>query len=167
PGPDFPADWFESLGSLAATGGARPVLFRQLHEDPGAVSWAGPELTPFLAAHYAALGLPRRLVAPTESGPGGPSSVLSAVTRREEGSAVLRPALPGTDCADNIARHCRHLEHSGFADLRGEIDLGQSWQAGFVPGLLAAGFAPRFVIPHGGEGDLLVLQRLGPAERGR
>lgn len=166
-GPDFPADWFERLGNLAAAGGARPVLFRQLHEDPGAVSWAGPDLTPFLAAHYAELGLPRRLVTPAEGGPGGPSSVLSAVTRREEGSAVLRPALAGADCADNIARHCRHLERSGFADLRGEIDLGQGWQAGFVPGLLAAGFVPRFVIPHGGEGDLLVLQRPAPAERGR
>jgi len=162
PGSGFPTAMFETIGALAPTVDApgRSIHFRELREDPGATVWTIDGIEGFLRAVYRDLGFARR-VAPFVAGGGYVErhSVIAATTHREDGVAVLRPSLPGADATENIAQHCRHLESNGFPDLLCEVDLGQSWQLEFCPGLLAAGFSPRFIIPHGGESDVLVLQR--------
>lgn len=152
--PDFPAGLFDSLGHHAG----EQVFYRQLQEDMGAQLWSAPGIEEFLKAAYRRLGYARDLTAFEESGQRLPEhSVISVSTDLDTQEAILRPSWPGTDASANVTAHRQHLAAGGLRRLVFEIDLGVGWHLGFVPGLLAEGFAPAYIIPHGGSGDLLVL----------
>jgi hypothetical protein len=68
---------------------------------------------------------------------------------------------PGEDAEENIERHVRLLEGEKILNIHFTIDLGQAWQSVFIPGLLARGFEPRFVLPYAGKSDLVVFQLRG------
>lgn len=151
---DFPTALFDHLGSHAG----EQVFYRQLQEDMGAQAWSVPAINEFLADSYRHLGYARELMIFAENGQRLPEhSVISVSTDSDSLEAVLRPCWPGVDAAANVAGHRQHLAAGGLRRLSFEIDLGVGWQLGFVPGLLAEGFVPAYIIPHGGSGDLLVL----------
>jgi hypothetical protein len=159
-GETLPEGWFESLGTLAAPDGGSPrhALFRSLEEDPGAASWSDPALDGFLEERHAELALARE-IRHVGAPPEGPS-VLRVAFDRAAGTATLRPVLAGADAAGNVAAHVALLAEEGIGLLTSELDLGRPLDAAFIPGLLAAGFAPRFLVPAARRGDVLVMQRM-------
>ncbi|MBN2808457.1 MAG: hypothetical protein JXR80_03070 [Deltaproteobacteria bacterium] len=167
PGPDLPRHHFESLGTVSEyRSGAPaleiPALLRQMQEDPGAVAWAHPDLEPFLRRHYQRLTLPREIRLTSESGEATTAfSVLATDFDRPRQKVTLRPLWAGTDMAKNIADHLAIFAEEELNNIFFVLDLGQSWQAAFFPALTQNGFTPRLLLPYGGTGDLLVLQKTG------
>jgi hypothetical protein len=167
PAPDRPVEYFEVLGTMdhhpaAGSAAAVPVYYRHLEEDMGAVAWIHPALRDFLADAYRRLAFARDLVPVDAAGEAvSPHSVLTAEFNRPSGEVVLRPLWWGADAGENLQDHVRLLRREGLRDLFFELDLGQSWQSHFTPALLAAGFSPRVIVPHGGHGDLLLFQQDG------
>jgi anti-sigma regulatory factor (Ser/Thr protein kinase) len=170
PTPEMPAGSLEPLGMFTSTGrddGRQQVTayFRELHEDLGAVSWTHPDLQPFLEETYRRLYFPREIRPVTSCDEAdAPGSVLSAGMDRRLGQATLRPIWPGSDRRENLAAHIELLRGEGMSSILFELDLGCAWQAGFAPDLADLGFSPRLILPHAGEGDLLLfeLQRETP-----
>jgi hypothetical protein len=161
-GPWLPRAWFEPLGTLlpAAPGEAgREAVFRSLEEDPGAALWCDPLAEPFLRAAYARLGFARvlRPVRPPESG----EAVLAVAFDRPARAATLRPMLAGADAPAVAAAHVALLRAEGVATLLAACDLGRAADAAWLAPLIGAGFAPRYVVPGAGSGDVLVLQHPG------
>jgi hypothetical protein len=157
---DVPDGWFEPLGTLAGSRD-RQALFRSLDEDTGAVVWADPGIAAFLHESHARLALAREIrhVGASSSG----ASVLAVAFDRAAGTATLRPVLAGADAVANVAAHVALLAEEGVAVLTAELDLGRALDAAFIPGLLAAGFEPRFIVPAARRGDVLVMQRAAGA----
>jgi hypothetical protein len=153
-GPNFPKGLFDQLGLYAGEG----VFYRQLQEDMGALVWSVPEIERFLTGTYRRLGFARDIRMVEDSGQRQPMhSVISVSMNRDSAEVIMKPCWPGTDASDNVEAHRAHLVANGLRRLSFEVDLGVGWQLAFVPGLLAAGFSPAYVIPHGGRGDLLVF----------
>jgi hypothetical protein len=157
---EVPDGWFESLGTLAGSRD-RQALFRSLDEDTGAVVWADPGVAAFLHGTHARLALARE-IRHVGAPPGG-ASVLAVAVDRAAGTATLRPVLAGADAAANVAAHVALMAEEGVAVLTAELDLGRALDAAFIPGLLAAGFEPRFIVPAARRGDVLVMQRAAGA----
>jgi len=164
PGTGLPPGYFEVVGSLdffTEDGNWVQVeaSYRQLGEDKGAAVWAHPELVPFLSAQYNRLTLPREIRYVTSEGEQRNAfSVLSAEMDRPRHWAVLRPVAHGEDAATVLADHVRLLEKEGVRALFFEMDLRYPWEAHFTPALLTNGFEPRFVLPCGTRGDVVMFQ---------
>ncbi len=164
PTPEFSRRDFEFLGTVesSAQNGNTVVAeawFRLLHEDTGAVVWVHPELEDFVRQEYSRLVLPREVRVDRPSGEAMTGhSVLSAEFDRPQRRVKLRPMWPGADAEENIGRHVRLLKQEGISDTQFDLDLGEAWQTVFVPGLLKSGFAPRFVLPYAGQGDVVTFQ---------
>lgn len=155
-----PAALFECLQFPGPT--PRRLLFRQIHEDTGAVVRCPPAFRDLLARIYDELFLIRELVpAPgPESLPAG-HSVLGVELDRPRGRATLCPLLPGADLAANIAAHVALLRREGLSQVQARCDLHHGWQA-TVAGLLGAGgFVPVGLEPGAGAGDILLLEHHG------
>jgi hypothetical protein len=169
PTQDFPRHHFELLGTvtiLSRGGKTRScnTWFRLMHEDPGGVVWAHPEVQAYLTQEYQRLFLPREIRPTSNAGEHQSQySVLATEFDRLQDQVVLYPAWPGVDMTDNVARHLQLLRNEGIANISFVIDLGQAWQAAFVEALLPNGFRPRLILPYYGEGDLLLFQYEGPA----
>lgn len=163
-GDGLPTDQFELLGALdlALPGGASrpwPSYYRQLKEDPGSWAWCHPELRPFLEEQYRRLFLPRGIRELSRQGEARPAhSVLAVELKRTQALAIMQPIWDGADLPANLAAHVLALEGEGFANLIITLDTGSQWQAGLAPELMAAGFAPRLILPGQAAGDLVVFQ---------
>jgi hypothetical protein len=164
---EFPGRQFELLGTFDTyepdgASAAVEAWFRMLGEDSGATAWVHPELETFIRREYARLVLPREIRLERPLGESVPRHcVLSAEFDRPRGRVTLRPMWPGGDAAENIANHVRLMQAESIPNIHFAVDLGQAWQTGFVPGLLAAGFEPRFVLPYAGKGDVVFFQHRG------
>ncbi|MDR3555051.1 MAG: hypothetical protein P4L55_09885 [Syntrophobacteraceae bacterium] len=164
PPPGFPAAQFELLGTFDSYGpeGSSTSVeawFRMLSEDTGATVWVHPELDAFIRREFAKLVLPREIRVDRPSGETLPRhSVLSAEFDRPRGRVMLRPMWPGGDAAENIARHVKLMKSENIPNIHFALDLGEAWQSIFLPGLLGAGFEPRFVLPYAGKGDVVFFQ---------
>ena len=158
---DLPAEFFEPLGSVGCTQGGERVeqqaFYRSLREDEGASVWAHPDLEPFLRREYERLAFVREIL-PVEADGGQAHSLLATDLDLRRGMAVLRPLLDGRDLAANLARHVEALGREGAPDIFLHLDLGQAWQAAMSPALLAAGFTPRLLLPHGATSDMVVFE---------
>lgn len=167
PTPEFSRRHFELLGTLddyAPDGSCARVeaWFRLLREDTGSTVWVHPGLDAFVRREYARLVLPRDIRIDQPSGETLPRhSVLSAEFDRLQGRVTLRPMWPGVDAEENIQRHVRLVAGEKILNIHFAVDLGQAWQTVFIPGLLARGFEPRFVLPYAGKADLVVFQLRG------
>lgn len=157
---------FDELGSYSVYNSdgsttTKIVYFRQLQEDQGATAWASPILEDFLLQEYRRLVLPREVefVQPEEHEVESGYSVLTTDFQREQNAATLHPLWPGFDITENVARHIKLLEEEGWKNISAEIDLGISWQAGFTNALLQHGFTPRILLPHAGQGDVVLFRR--------
>jgi hypothetical protein len=167
---DLSGHGFEPLARVtyyAATGEAPsvlPIWYRHLREDFGASVWAHPDLVPFLEERYDELVLMRD-IRPT-SGMGervNDASVFSTKLTRELNEAVLRPMLNGVDNAENLERHLAALRKEGYQNIFFQVDLSSGWQAALGGDLLAMGFTPAMLLPHGGQSDVVMFQYVEPA----
>ncbi len=164
PGTGTPLGYFERLGKqvlFRRDGEALTVnaCHRQLKEDRGSSVWAHPELIPFLQSQYEKLVLPRE-IRPVD-GHGGErvgSSVFFVERNRNWSWANLCPVEFGRNAAKVLKAHIQMLKKEGSFAIFFEMDLGQAWQTDFTTALLANHFEPGFVLPYGGEGDLVVFQ---------
>ena len=162
----LPAGYFESLGSMVhclpnEAPVSRQVLYRELKEDPGCRVWAHPGLKGFLDEQYERLFLARHIQLAQHQGEKHAScSVLAAEFDHSQNMVTLRPVWAGTDAAENLARHVELLKREPLCTVCFELDLGKAWQAEFFPALMDNGFVPRLVLPHAGEADVVVFQRL-------
>lgn len=155
-GPGFPQPEFDCLGRL----GARPLHFRVVAEDGGALAWADQVSRPFLSVFYEALALDRGLRDAPEADANRPAQgLLAAEIDRVASRVTLRPLLDGVDMPELVVRHIDRFAGEGLDDFRFETDHGIAWQGRIGRDLMQAGFFPRVVLPHGGLGDVIVWER--------
>jgi len=166
PGKWLPHDFFDELGSYSAynndsSTSVQIVFFRQLREDPGAKVWADRRLDDFLLQEYRRLVLPREVefVGEEDNPVASEYSVLTGEFHREQNAVTLRILWPGKDMEQNVAGHIKLFEEEGWRNVSAEIDLGLPWQAGFATALLKNGFMPRLILPHAGQGDVVLFRR--------
>lgn len=167
--PAMPEGFFETLGTLThftpkGTQREVPIRYRHLEEDDGAVSWTHPRLRAFLEDTYDRLAFARDLQEIEDAGgQGSAHAVLAATLDQRVGEATLRPLWWGEDAPGILREHVQQLQGEGLPNILLELDLGYSWQARFAPAALDAGFHPRVILPHSGQGDRLILQhQVGP-----
>jgi len=168
PTSEFPRQDFEYLGSVSnhAEDGAvshRDAWARLMQEDLGSVVWAHPQLHDFLRKEYDRLVLPREIRLVTKQGEKrSPRSVLLSTFDRLQGNVTLQPIWPGDDFEENLVQHMDLFRKEGILDVFFAMDLGQSWEAEFSPGLLQNGFRPCIILPYAGRvGDLVLFQLEG------
>ncbi len=160
---DLPPGYFESLGSLQVrTGdgcGRQPVIFRHLQEDMGQAVWCGPGIEDFLRQAYDRLAMPRDIL-PVEESAGRPrrESLLGTNLDRCRDLAELRPFLDGEDMAANLGAHVTAIRDKGIRRILYYMDLAHPWEAALAGDLFRSGFTPKVVLPHGGQGDMVVWQ---------
>lgn len=158
----FPAGAAESIGDLRGEDGRlAPARFRLLQEDPGSVAWVHPVLEPWLRAECARNCLPREIR--SEAVPAthpADHSVFFSRLRKSHGQAELWPVRDGRDLAANLGAHLARFSAERLTDVRCWVDLGEAWQAGFMPALVDAGFEPRLLLPYRGRGDEVLFQRV-------
>ena len=162
--PWAPAHYFQKLGTIRIGedegGREQTALFMHLREDHGSRVWIHPDLKDFLSTEYTRLSLPREIAQVADAGEEhGKHTVLSSEFDRDTRSVHLRPVLFGDDAQKVIEDHLGLFDREGARSVLFDLDLGVSWHAHFAPPLLKSGFVPCLIMPHGGEGDLLVLQR--------
>lgn len=167
PTSEFPRRHFEYLGSIriSAEGGtliSREAWARLMQEDLGHVVWVHPELDEFVSHEYERLVLPRETRYIKEQGEQRSLySVLLTTFDRPHGNATIEPVWFGTDYESNLVRHLELLRREGIPHVFFILDMGQSWQADFTPGLLRNGFKPCFILPYAGAGDQVIFQLQG------
>lgn len=161
---DLPAEYFESLGELVIRGNdgsssTVAISFRQTKDDPGCSVCTDAGIEVFLRDKYSELAFPREIKTDwNHDQPIARRSVLATDLNRSGGQAILRPVLAGDDCSENIAGHLNLLQSENVDSILFEMDLGESWQASFVPALLANNFRPGVLLPYAGKGDIVVFQ---------
>jgi hypothetical protein len=165
--PEFPREQFELLGMVLLCSDTtacmpREAWFRLMQEDMGTIAWVSPGLEDFLQQQYERLVLPREIRVAAYEGEQHPRhSVISTHVYRSDASAILRPMWFGTDFFDNLAQHLKLLRQEGILNIFFFLDVGESWQAFFTPGLLQNDFKPCLILPYTGVGDVVVFQFQG------
>jgi hypothetical protein len=153
----LPEKYFEIIGKF----GENNIYFRQLREDLGTTSWIHPAIKEYLSQEYSRLFLPRNINLVKKEGELiRKYSVISSELKPSVGSVVLHPLIFGTDFCDNIKKHLILFETEKYVNIFFQLDLGNSHHSYFVPELLDNGFKPIFILPYGGKGDILFLQRV-------
>jgi hypothetical protein len=167
---DMSRHGFEHLAEvryLSADGGGAfslPVWFRQLREDFGASVWAHADMVPFLEKLYDDHALMRDIRVTGDMGERvADASVFSTRLSRQLSEAVLKPLLNGVDNALNLKRHVEALRTEGFRNIFFHVDLSSGWQAALGGDLLANGFIPALLLPHGGQSDVVMFQYVEPS----
>ncbi|MFA5183001.1 MAG: histidinol-phosphate transaminase [Syntrophales bacterium] len=162
----LPRGYFDELGSYSEyknddSTSVQIVFVRQLSEDPGAKVWASPQLDDFLLQEYRRLVLPREVtfVRDEDHSVTSEHSVLAADLQREQNAATLRLLWPGKDIEQNVANHVKLFEEENWRNVSAEVDLGLPWQAQLTASLLKSGFMPRLILPHAGQGDVVLFRR--------
>ncbi len=165
--PDLPPGYFEPLGSLQASTddgcSQQTVLFRHLLEDMGQAVWCSPRIEDFLRQAYDRLAMPRDLL-PVEEPADRPrrASLLGTTLDRRRDLAELRPFLDGEDMAANLSAHVTAICDKGIRRILYYMDLARPWEAALAGDLFRSGFTPKVVLPHGGQGDMVVWQHDQP-----
>ena len=157
-------EYFEFLGDMDRYSAAgvlirQPAWFRLMHEDTGCVVWVPDALEDYLRQIYGRLFLPREIRKVTDDGENQPAhSVLSTRIDRTRSQANLDILWQGADIAENLIRHLELFRNEGIRIVVFEIDLGCAWQSSVISCLLKNGFKPVQMLPHAGEGDILLFQ---------
>ncbi|MCB2168913.1 MAG: hypothetical protein KQI78_14730 [Deltaproteobacteria bacterium] len=163
--PETPGHYFQELGTIVFPRGEgwseHAALFMQLKEDPGLKVWGHPILQEFLISEFDRLSLPREIEYVSDGGEERhKNTVLATELDRDMKSAHLRPSIFGLDVESVIRDHLDLFCRENISSTLFELDLGVSEYTSFAPYLMEAGFVPRLLMPNGGKGDVLLLQRL-------
>ena len=133
------------------------VLYRQLEEDNGSVAYIHPDIADFYRAETQRLFLPRQLHPTLRQGEAGsPRSAFSVRMNRPAGQVLLTALWVGDDAGVVLQQHVAALRQAGFSEIAFQLDAGEASQAELAPALAASGFVPRYILPWGGRGDVLV-----------
>ena len=160
---DLPPGYFEPLGYLQGCTEdccrQQPVIFRHLQEDMGQAVWCSPRVEDFLRQAYDRLAMPRDIL-PVEEPTGRPrrESLLGTTLDHGRDLAELRPFLDGEDMAANLSAHVTAIRDKGIRRILCYMDLAHPWEAALASDLFRSGFTPKVVLPHGGQGDMVVWQ---------
>lgn len=147
----MPGGFFEPLNP------AESVLYRQLEEDNGTMSYVHPAIVGFYQTEIERLYLPRQLHLVESQGEAHSArSALSARMNRPAGQVVLTALWVGDDATAVLKQHVTALRQAGFSEIIFQLDAGESSQAILSPALLDSGFVPQYILPWGGKGDVLV-----------
>ena len=164
PTPELPLEYFEPLGevTLRQVHGQTVKInahYRHLEEDLGLVVWSHPSLEDFLKKEYNRLVFAREVQFISDEGEASPPhSVLAAEFDRAYGTVTLRPVWWGLDAHTSLESYVKLLSNEDISCTTLEIDLGKPWQSRFVPAIIDNGFQPRFILPYGGKGDLVIFE---------
>ena len=151
PPAEMPEGFFEPLDASGS------VLYRQLEDDNGSLAYIHPAVAEFYRAEAQRLFLPRQLHTALRQGEAGsPRSAFSVRMNRSAGQVVLTALWVGDDAAVVLQQHVAALRQAGFDEITFQLDAGEASQAELGPALLASGFVPRYILPWGGRGDVLV-----------
>jgi hypothetical protein len=135
------------------------VFFRQIGEDQGAVVFAHPAIEEFLNNEYERLVCPRKLRLLRDAGETKHKySSLSCQMSRSEGWVFIAPQIYGSDAAENLDNHLKLFKKEKMKNIFFHMDLAHHWQVEFTPALLSRGFRPKYIIPHGGDLDMMIFQ---------
>ncbi|MCJ8499178.1 ATP-binding protein [Desulfatitalea alkaliphila] len=170
----FPAEFFiparrptagPTGGGGAATG--TTVWHFPLADDAGGPLHYHVAAEPFIREAATLQDLPRQMIRLSDADlaavTGDGASVFSTALDRGERAAMLHLLMPGTDLAANADAHLAFFAQEEIALCRFFLDLGRPGDAALIPVLVERGFAPCLLLPGGGRGDLLVLERLSDA----
>ena len=151
PPAEMPEGFFEPLDASGS------VLYRQLEDDNGSLAYIHPAVAEFYRAEAQRLFLPRQLHTALRQGEAGsPRSAFSVRMNRPAGQVVLTALWVGDDATVVLQQHVAALRQAGFDEITFQLDAGEASQAELGPALLASGFVPRYILPWGGRGDVLV-----------
>ena len=152
PTPDMPAGYFEPLAQDGS------VLYRQLAEDNGTLVYAHPIFADYLTDGYRSLFLPRDIRRVENQGEKqSPHSAFAVRMDRPASRVVMESIWAGEDALAVVEQHIQALRQEGFREIYFHLDTGVPEQALLSPALSANGFEPAWIVPWGGEGDILVL----------
>lgn len=160
---------FEPLAEVAYTAPdgttfRLPVWFRQLQEDFGTSVRVHADMAPFLQEQYEKHLLMRDIRIIEDTGERVASkSVFSTQLSRELNEATLKPLLNGSDIANNLRRHVQVLRKEGYRNIFLTVDLSSGWQGALCGDILASGFTPALLLPHGGQSDVVMFQYVEPS----
>ncbi len=155
---EMPDGFFEPLNPAGS------VLYRQLEEDNGTLAYIHPAVAGFYQAEIQRLYLPRQLHRVESQGEAHSArSAFSAQMNRPAGQVVLAALWVGDDATAVLKQHVVALRQAGFGEIIFQQDAGEASQAELGPALLASGFAPQYILPWGGKGDVLVWTQRGEA----
>ncbi len=165
---DVPRTYFEDLiksypaDEIRATT-CHPPLYRQLEEDTGSVVYVHPDLEPFIKECYERLVLPRNIVVTTYAGEFiEPHAAFEVHVDKKQHLAIISTIVAGIDSGEVLTGYVASLYEEGITWLEFELDLGDETTPVLVPALRAAGFAPCYVLPWGGMGDVVVFEHQTP-----
>ena len=158
PPTEMPKGFFESLNPTGS------VLYRQLEDDNGTLAYLHPVIKEFYQAEIQRLYLPRQVHLVESQGEAHSArSAFSARMNRPAGQVVLTALWVGDDAITVLKQHVVALQQAGFSEIIFQLDTGEAGQAILSPALLKSGFAPLYVLPWGGKGDVLVWTQRGEA----
>ncbi|SMD05354.1 hypothetical protein [Sporomusa malonica] len=167
PTKEIPVDYFEELGLPQSIPTEEivshyTVLYRQLEEDTGMVVFVHSSLKGFVEKCYERLVLPRSIISVEQAGEKlVPHSVFAVSVDRNQKQAVLSALVVGADAQAVLREYVSSLRQQGVSTMFFELDIGKELEALLAADLRAAGFAPSFVLPWGGQGDVVVFQYAG------
>lgn len=156
-GDGFPETYFEIVGNFSG----KNIYFRELHEDTGSYSWIHPRLKDYIADEYKKLFLPRNIMTIDDDYDSFKQfSVISSKLNRSSGSVTMHPFVFGKDFSENIKNHISLFKSEKYKGILFQLDLGYSQHSYWIPALLDNGFLPVLLLPYGGKGDLLIMEKL-------
>ncbi len=164
---EIPREYFEELiypqASNREDGGeSLSVLYRQLEEDTGMVVFVHSSVKEFVEKSYERLCLPRNIILATEAGEKLlPHSVFATIVDGNQKQAVLSALVVGADGQAVVKDYVSSLQQQGIETILFELDMGKELEAVLAADLRATGFAPSFLLPWGGQGDVIVFQYAG------
>lgn len=154
PTKEMPREYFEELGL--------EVLYRQLEEDTGMVVFVHSSLKDFVETYYERLVLPRNIISIEYVGEKlVPHSLFSLVVDGNQKQAVLSSLVVGADAQTVLLDYVSSLWEQGLTTIFFELDIGSEVESLLAADLKAVGFTPSFLLPWGGQGDMVVFQYRG------
>jgi len=151
PTPEMPDGFFEPLDPAGL------VFYRELEEDNGTLAYVHPDVADFYQSAVQRLYLPRQLHRVEAQGEvQSTRSAFAARMNRPAGKVTLTALWVGEDAASVLKQHVDALRQEGFSEIIFQLDTGESSQAILGPALGSSGFVPRYILPWGGRGDVLV-----------
>ncbi len=151
---------FETAGSIETSECAIWAGYRMMKEEFGSIAYIASGLLQYYTERSAAMALAREIKDYRDDGETGDGLTLFASRlNRSAGLAQLKPLLTGKDADSVLKEHLELLDHSGYLTTVCLLDTGRPFDSLLVPHLISRGFCPVMLVPWGGIGDIIHLQR--------